>query len=66
MAGSFQKSNLFEFDLNGFTSVKNIFNVVNVNASYMSGYHSTQSNSAMTGVGRTFFVAIRYQINKTN
>ena len=46
--------------------VKNIFNVVNVNASYMSGYHSTQSNSAMTGVGRTFFVAIRYQINKSN
>jgi outer membrane receptor for ferrienterochelin and colicins len=57
---------IFNRHLSLTAGIKNIFNVVNVNASYMSGYHSTQSNSAMTGVGRTFFVAIRYQISKTN
>jgi outer membrane receptor for ferrienterochelin and colicins len=58
--------NFFEKHLSITGGIKNIFNVVNVNASYMSGYHSTQNNSAMTGVGRSLFIAIRYQINKIN
>lgn len=40
---------------------KNLLNVVNVNANFISGPHNS-SNFAMTGLGRTFFIGIRYSI----
>ncbi len=39
---------------------KNIMNIKNVNASFNSGPHSSGNNFAMTGMGRTFFIGIRY------
>ncbi|MBC7383734.1 MAG: TonB-dependent receptor [Bacteroidia bacterium] len=41
---------------------KNILNVINVNASFNSGAHSSMNNFAMTGLGRTWFVGLRYSI----
>ncbi len=41
---------------------KNIFNVININASLSTGPHGGMNNSAMTGVGRTWFMGLRYLI----
>lgn len=40
---------------------KNIFDVQNVQASFISGPHSNQNNSALIALGRSFFVS--YKIN---
>ncbi len=52
--------------LNITAGIKNIMNVVNVNANYIGGYHATQNNTALAGVGRTFFISLHYLINKQN
>jgi len=40
--------------------VKNILDVVNVNASINSGPHSSGSNSSSAGTGRSLFIGLRY------
>lgn len=42
--------------------VKNILNVINVNASISSNPHSGGSSAAATGMGRTGFIGIKYHI----
>lgn len=43
--------------------LKNILNVVNVNASINSGPHSSGSNSSSAGMGRSLFVGVKYSFN---
>lgn len=42
--------------------VKNLLNVVNVNASFSSGPHSTSSSSASTAMGRSVFIGLKYNL----
>lgn len=53
---------LFKKKLSISAGVKNILNVINVNASISSSPHSGGSNFAATGMGRSFFVGIKYTI----
>ncbi len=40
--------------------IKNLLNVINVNANFSSGPHSTASSAATTAMGRTVFLGLRY------
>jgi outer membrane receptor for ferrienterochelin and colicins len=42
------------------SGIKNLMNVVNVNASLMGGPHSSGSSSATTGMGRSLFLGLKY------
>ncbi|MCG9879321.1 MAG: TonB-dependent receptor [Bacteroidia bacterium] len=42
------------------TGLKNILNVINVNASLIGGVHSTGSGMAAAGMGRTGFIGVKY------
>jgi outer membrane receptor for ferrienterochelin and colicins len=44
------------------TGVKNIFNVVNINANIPSGIHSSGGNSASVGMGRSIFISCAYNL----
>ncbi len=46
--------------------VKNILDMRNVSANMASGVHSDISNSAMVGMGRTFFCSLIFQIESVN
>ena len=48
--------------------LKNMLNVININANIAAGVHAAQSNAAMVGMGRTIFIQLNYRIerNKTN
>jgi outer membrane receptor for ferrienterochelin and colicins len=46
--------------------LKNLSNLRNVNASFASGPHNSMSNSAMMGMGRSLFLTLRYNFNKSN
>jgi outer membrane receptor for ferrienterochelin and colicins len=50
------------------TGIKNILNVININASLAAGVHAAQTNAAMVGMGRTAFIQLNYRIdwNRTN
>ncbi len=56
--------NFFKKSLNITTGVKNIFNVTNIAASISSGVHSSGTNIAQAAMGRTFFIGVRYTIEK--
>lgn len=42
------------------TGVKNMLNIVNVNASLIGGVHSANSGMAAAGMGRTGFIGVKY------
>lgn len=42
------------------SGVKNLMNVINVNASLSGGPHSSSSSSAATGMGRSLFLGVKY------
>jgi outer membrane receptor for ferrienterochelin and colicins len=56
----------FNNRLTATSGVKNVLNVVNVNANMAAGVHAAQSNAAMIGMGRTLFVQLNYIIDWRN
>ncbi len=47
------------------TGLKNIFDIVNINANIPSGVHTAGSNNASIAMGRTFFIACAYSLTHT-
>jgi outer membrane receptor for ferrienterochelin and colicins len=43
--------------------LKNILNVININANIPSGIHTTGSNNASIAMGRTFFISCAYNLS---
>ncbi len=52
----------FSKQLSVTAGLKNILNVVNINANIPSGVHSSGSNNASIAMGRTFFVSCAYTL----
>jgi outer membrane receptor for ferrienterochelin and colicins len=42
---------------------KNVLNTINVQANLISGPHGNANNSALIGMGRTFFLTMKFNLN---
>jgi outer membrane receptor for ferrienterochelin and colicins len=57
--------NLINKHLNITLGSKNILNVKNVNANIATGVHAAGSNFALVGMGRSYFITLKYSIEKS-